>query len=223
MRSGAFVLLLWCQCLVGPALAGAWLKEEGKGFVSTSFSATYFRDIAIETYAEYGVRPDLTLGLDVGFYTLRDGSDHGFATLFMRRPLGNSDGPNRFSYELGVGAAWIAEDVTPHVKTGISWGRGLQIREQSGWVNVDASVTWDLGHDQHLSKIDATVGLNFTEQTAGMLQLYLAHLDSETYSTLAPSLVVAPKWAKFRIQMGALAPLEDLDNTAIRIGIWRDF
>ena len=223
MRSGAFVLLFWCQCLAGPALAGAWLKEEGKGFLSTSFSATYFRDIASETYAEYGVRPDLTIGIDVGFYTIRDGSQHGYATAFVRRPLGETDGVNRFSYELGIGAAWIGEDVTPHIKTGLSWGRGLQIKDKNGWINVDANVTWDLGRSLHVSKIDTTVGLNFTERTSGMLQLYLTHLDEKMYSTIAPSVVLSPKWAKFRIQVGALAPLENLDNTAIKIGIWRDF
>ncbi len=223
MRSGALIFLFCCQCLVGPAFAGAWLKEEGKGFLSTSFSANYFRDIASEIYAEYGMRSNLTIGIDVGLYTLRDGSDRGYATAFVRRPLGGSDGPHRFSYELGIGAGWTREEVTPLLKTGLSWGRGLQVKDKFGWVNVDTSVTWDLGPGQHVPKIDTTVGLNFTEQTTGMLQLYLVHLDSEIYSSLAPSLVLKPEWAKFRIQIGALAPLKNLDDAAIKIGIWREF
>lgn len=223
MRSGLFLLVAISQICASPVHAGAWLREEGTGFLSTAFSATYFRDIAAETYAEYGVRPDLTLGIDVGLYTLRNGRETGYATAFMRRPLGNPDGPSRLSYELGIGAGWVGDEVTPHIKTGLSWGRGLQLKERSGWVNIDASVTWDLGHSLHVTKLDTTVGLNFTDRTSGMLQLHVAHIDAEVYSTLAPSVILTPKWANFRIQVGALAPLENLDNTALKLGIWREF
>ena len=217
--------LLACLILLAstPLHAGAWLREQGRTFLSSTFSATYFRDIANESYIEHGWRDDITIGADVGFYTLHTGLQTGQATVFIRRPLKFGAEKSVWSYEIGIGAYWIADQVSPTIKTGVSWGRGFTFAEKSGWMNVDASVTWDLGQSLHTTKIDSTVGINLTEKFTGMLQVFSANVGGETFHSLAPSIVFAPKSNKLRLQVGALAPLDNLDSTAIRLGIWREF
>ncbi len=219
---------LWLTILILPFLAtaanaGAWLREKGSSFTSISFSATWFGDTANSSYLEYGVRDDLTLGTDIGYSNSTLGIQSGYGTIFLRRPIGKNAGPNKWAYELGVGAAWINDIVLPYVKTGLSWGRGFTIHEKSGWIAVDASVTWELSLGNRLTKIDTTVGVNFTDVTTGMVQLYLADLANDSYASIAPSLVFKPRKGKFRIQIGAETQLDNFDNPALKLGIWREF
>ncbi|MGJ8628092.1 MAG: hypothetical protein ACSHXB_14120 [Sulfitobacter sp.] len=223
MRSGLLIFIVLSSLLAGSANAGAWLREKGSSFTSVSFSSTWFLDTTNTSYLEYGLRDNLTVGADVGYATSRNGTQSGYGTLFIRRPLGQNDGPNQWAYELGVGAAWVGEEVLPYLKTGLSWGRGIKLRDTNGWMAVDASITWDVTSGLHVAKIDSTIGLNFTEVTTGMVQLYLAHLDQQTYGSIAPSIVIKPRNSKFRIQIGAESQLDDLENTGIKLGLWREF
>lgn len=217
--------LLMSVLLVLPTFghAGAWLREKGTTFTAVTFSATYFRDIANTTYIEHGLRENMTLGADVSLSSSRTGEQSGYGTIFLRMPLGKTEGKSKWAYELGLGATWRGAEVSPHLKTGLSWGRGIQIGEKYGWMAVDASITWNLGEGAHLTKIDTTVGLNFTDQTAGMVQLYLSHLDGEGFGTFAPSVIWKPKAGKFRLQLGFEAPMRNMDDTALKLGIWREF
>lgn len=223
MRSVFLLCVLMWPLLASSADAGAWLREKGSSFTSVAFTSTWFRDTTSTSYLEYGLRDDLTIGADIGYATSRNGTQSGYGTFFIRRPLGQRDRNIKWAYELGVGAAWVGDTVLPYVKTGLSWGRGIEVRDKSGWMAVDASMTWDVTSGHHLAKIDSTIGVNFTEVTTGMVQLYLAHLDSETYGSIAPSILIKPRKSKFRIQIGAESQLGHFDNTAIKIGLWREF
>jgi hypothetical protein len=223
MRSG--LLLFFCACLLWPpvANAGAWLREKGTSFTSISFSTTWFRDTANASYLEYGVRDDLTIGADIGYASSNNGTQSGYGVIFVRRPLWQNDGPNQWAYELGVGAAWVDDYVLPVVKTGISWGRGIKVRDKYGWMAVDTSIAWDVADGHHLAKIDTTVGINFTEVTTGMVQLFIANLDRDTYASIAPSIVLKPRKSKFQYQIGLETQLGNADFTGIKIGLWREF
>lgn len=223
MRFALLTLLILSTCPPTRAHAGAWLREQGTSFTAVSFSATYFRDIANTTYLEIGLRENLTLGADIGYFTSRIGQQSGFATLFMRKPLGPNTGPNKWAYEIGAGATWEGELVVPHIKTGVSWGRGYQFQDMNGWMAVDASITWDLGLGLHLTKVDTTVGLNFSDTTTGMLQLFLGNQGGEAFGTFAPSVIYKPKKRNFRIQFGAETPLDNFEDTSLKLGLWREF
>lgn len=223
MRSGLFFMVLMWPFWVSSADAGAWLREKGSSFTSVSFGSTWFRDTTNTSYLEYGLRDDLTIGADIGYATSQKGKQSGYGTIFMRRPLGQNKGPNQWAYELGVGAAWVGEAVLPYLKTGVSWGRGIKVRETHGWMAVDASMTWDVTSGLHLAKVDSTVGMNFTDITTGMVQFYLANLDQKTYASIAPSLVFKPRKGQLRFQIGAESQLGNFENTAIKLGLWRDF
>jgi len=223
MRFGFVLILVLSQCAAMSAQGGAWLREKGAGFSSVSFTTTYFGDNAISSYLEYGVRDDLTLGADIAFYTSRNGQQSGYGTVFMRRPIGPNNGPNRWAYELGVGTAWVGDLMLPHVKTGVSWGRGIEFKDKNGWMAVDTSVVWDINNGLHLTKLDGTAGLNFAEITTGMVQVYFAHLDGELYGTVAPSVLFKPRKVNFRIQIGAEIPVRNVSDAALKLGIWRKF
>lgn len=223
MRKNLYVSFCLLALSAGSAEAGAWLREKGKTFSSTAFTITADQDIANTSYLEYGLRPDLTLGADLRIAHDRLGVQDGFATLFMRRPLGDPDKTSKWAYELGLGATWDDSVVQPHVKIGLSWGRGLQWGERYGWMSVDSSYRWDITTSQGTLKVDSTIGMGFTEVTTGMLQLYLTDFDGTASASIAPSLVLQPRGREYRIQIGAETPLDDTGSTALKLGLWRTF
>lgn len=217
------VALLFVCCCAGQADAGAWLRDKGASFNSTSFTSTHSLDTTSQTYLEYGLTSKTTIIADIGFLRPRYGPHGGYATLSIRRALGPTDRKSKWTYDVGIGANWAGDVVLPHIRTGLSWGRGIEITEKTGWIAVDAAVVWDLTYALHLGKIDTTVGINFTETTAGMVQLYSGYLNGDTFGTFAPSLVLSPKFTKFRIQIGTESEIGNLRNSAVKIGLWRDF
>tara|TARA_R110002049_G_scaffold44333_3_gene129815 strand:+ start:49289 stop:49921 length:633 start_codon:yes stop_codon:yes gene_type:complete len=209
--------------LATDASAGAWLRETGSSFTATSFSGSYFLDTSQSTYIEFGLRDNLTLGADINFYNSRLGQQSGHATLFVRMPIGATDSDNRWAYELGIGATWAGEFYYPHVRAGLSWGRSVKWNDHSGWMAVDASVRRDIGIDTTVTKIDSTIGIDFTPVTTGMLQLFVTHDPAGAKAKLAPSVVISPSFSKFRFQIGTETPLGSPRDTAIKIGLWRSF
>lgn len=205
-----------------PASAGAWLRDKGAGFLSSSVAATVAGDTASTTYLEYGLTGRITLGLDVLLAGTRLGNQGGYATAFLRYPLGPTDRPAKWALEAGVGGYWIDGPVQPQLKTGLAWGRGFTLGERSGWMGVEASVMWDLRNDLHLAKIDATVGIQITKRTKGMFQIFLADLAGTTSATFAPSLLISPGKQKYTLQIGAEIP-DNGSEVALKIGFWRTF
>lgn len=203
--------------------AGPWLREQGSAFMEVSFASTYTLDTASQTYLEYGLSDKTTVIADIGMFRPRNALHGGIATFSLRRALSAPDATSKWAYELGAGVGWLGDEILPHFRTGVSWGRGTSWAETSGWMTVEAAVIWDLTYAQHVSKVDATLGVNFTDITTGMLQLYTAHVDGTTIATLAPSLVFKPEKGKFRVKLGGEAEIGNWDNSALKIGLWRDF
>lgn len=218
------LVLIMCAILFAQsAVAGPWLREKGSGFMAASFASTYYLDTASQTYLEYGLTDTTTLIADVGYLRPRYALGGGYATLSMRRALGSPDAKSKWAYELGVGVGWLGSETLPHLRTALSWGRGMNWGDKSGWATVEAAVIWDLMHEQHVTKIDTTLGMNFTDVTAGMLQIYTAHLEGGSIATFAPSLIFSPKKSKFRLQLGAESEVGNPGNSAIKLGLWREF
>jgi len=219
-----FIILsfLTISCAHG-AQAGPWLREKGSTFTAVSVSGTYYLDTANQTFIEYGLTDKMTVVADIGMVQPRLSYQTGYATLSVRRALSAPEAGSKWAYELGLGVGWVGTQTLPHIRTGLSWGRGIKIKEKSGWMTVEAAVVWDLAYALHVAKVDATVGMDFTEFTSGMLQLYTAHIADGSVATLAPSLVFSPKFTKFRIQVGTESELGQLDNSAVKIALWREF
>lgn len=217
------IALLICFSMTRPAWAGAWLRDKGSSFVSSSFTLNRLEDQSSGTYVEYGWRENLTIGADLSFANSHLGLQSGAVTFFLRRPLGKTDRENKWAYEVGAGTAWVQDYMLPHVKVGLSWGRGIQLGEKYGWMGVEGNVFWDVSQGRSAAKLDGTLGFNFTDVTAGMLQIYLARIDRQIYGTFAPSILIKPKNKNFRLQIGAEAPFGAFADTSIKLGLWREF
>lgn len=203
--------------------AGPWLRERGTTFTAASVTSTYYLDTASQSYTEHGLTETITLVTDIGASRSRHNLMSGYATISMRRALSASDAKSKWAYEVGVGSAWVNDRFLPHVRTGLSWGRGMTWGKKSGWMTVEGAVIWDMTHQLHVSKVDTTVGINFTASTTGMLQVFTANVARQNIASIAPSLVFKPKITKFKIQIGSDSEIGNLSNTALKIGIWREF
>lgn len=219
----SLILPLACLCLAQGAAAGPWLREKGSTFTAVSFATTYYLETASQTYIEYGLNEKTTLVADIGLARLHNSPDGGFVTLSLRRALSAPDARTKWAYEMGMGVGWIGDETLPHLRTGLSWGRGTTWGEKTGWMTVEGAVNWDLTHELHVTKLDATLGVNFTDVTSGMLQLYTAYVAGNSIATIAPSFVISPKSTKIRVQIGSESQIGNLGNSALKIGLWREF
>ncbi|MEP1766896.1 MAG: hypothetical protein ABJJ53_09715 [Sulfitobacter sp.] len=217
-----FVLHI-CLCLAQTAQAGPWLREKGAAFLAVSFSTTYFLDTSSQTYLEYGLTDKMTIIADIGIARLRNSPTGGYTTLSFRRSILPADRTSKLAYELGVGTGWIGDEFLPHVRTGLSWGRGISMGKKSGWTTIESAVNWDLTNQLHVAKLDATLGINFTDVTAGMMQIYSAHTVYDSIATIAPSIIISPKNGKYRPQIGTESQIGNIQNSVLKLGLWRDF
>ncbi len=140
LRILAIVLLI---LNISPATAGAWMRDKGSGYSSTTLSTTLSQDFSESTYLEFGVRDDLTLGAEVAFYTFSTGIQSGTAMVFLRRPIGGRDRPNLWAYELGFAAGWPADIPGPYSWGGLRWGGGCQLSVLNGGMWDDAWLSND--------------------------------------------------------------------------------
>lgn len=217
------VFMLCVLALPKTASAGPWLREKGTAFLSTSVTANYFLDTTSQTYLEYGLTNKTTIIADIGFLRPRYVYGGGNVTLSLRRALSKPDATSKWAYELGVGVGWNYEGVLPTIRTALTWGRGVNWGKKSGWATVEAAGLWDINDSRHVIKIDGTVGINFTEVTGAMLQLYTSHQKGSSIATIAPSLIISPKKSKFRIQIGGESEIGNRVNSKLKISLWREF
>ena len=208
-----------------PAFAGAWLRESGTGFISSTAIASLNRDLGQTTYLEYAVRDDVTLGAELGFHTAASGRQSGTASFFVRRPLVKQRWPNVWAYELGMGVGWTGDLVLPNIKAGISWGRGYRLNEINGWMAIDTSVLWDVYKGEYLAKLDGTLGVNFTPRLTGMLQVFYSGWADADATYFAPSVVFRPLTARpqIRLQVGAKTLIGEPTSVTLKFSLWRNF
>jgi len=196
-----------------PAAAGAWLRGVGDGFLSWTFKIQD-GDGAVgysTAYAEYGMNPDLTVGLDMGSDELGDYK----ALAFVLMPISREG--TQVVFELAAGTLQGGAAIRP----GISVGRGWNWHDLGGWWNVDtrARVT---GEDTALA-IDATLGITVWEGTMliGQLQEGGPLTDPE-FLRLSGSVV----WKALpgqHIEVGLSTGLIEAEDFGVKIGTWRSF
>lgn len=218
-----FILTVFILVFPQHLAAGPWLRDKGSSFTAVSIAGNYALETANQTYLEYGLTDTTTLIGDVGMARFHYIPNTGYATFSIRRALGPKEAASKWAYELGLGAGWVGEEILPHVRTALSWGRGITLGKKPGWMTVEGTVLWDVTYALHVAKVDTTVGLNATKKTKAMVQIFSAHAVGETIATLAPSVVYSPANTKFSILLGAESQIGQWDNTAVKIGIWREF
>jgi hypothetical protein len=210
-----FCLLVWscCGLAAGPARAGAWLRAEGDGFASWSIKVQDGADTKgySTLYAEYGLNPDLTGGLDIG----SDEEGEYKALAFVLMPIRRDD--LHIAFQLAAGA--IADD--PALRPGISVGRGLRISGRDGWANIDIRAAIMPG-DVDLS-IDATLGWAVWEGTKMIWQLQQGGALADPDFLRATASVVWQVAPRRHIEIGATTSLINAEDFGVQIGVWQTF
>ncbi|WP_299727213.1 hypothetical protein [uncultured Tateyamaria sp.] len=215
-------MLLALLLLPLPAGAGAWMRDEGKTFLS--FGATVDEDQRVDgsIYVEHGLRPKLTLGFkaDMAMDMTTGQPGDGTAFIFLRKPIPTGDRAYKLAYEVGVGGTFGSETV-PLVRAGLSFGRGVTVWGKSGWVTLDTAVEWETQSEEATFKVDGTVGLTLSDHFQVMMQVFWSRSEIDQATTLAPSLIWRPKpEGSTRYQLGVES---EEGIVALKLGLWRDF
>lgn len=232
MRFSPPLLVVFGCVLASQSWGGAWLREEKTGFVSFSTKLAQVDDTGDTTtehyvFGEFGLRSRLTVGVSAnvtpgadGIHSL-DTTGSGYA--FIRLPLGPSDRSGKLSTELGLGADYTYEETNGFIKTGLSWGRGITLADQTGWANVDGSVQLSFGTKAHAFKLDATLGVSVSKQVQIMAHSFF-EMDEYGNSTIfAPALAWAPKGGKTRYVVAYEKRAGRSSDTGVKFSFWRDF
>lgn len=174
----------------GPALAGAWPREEGAFFVAAGGNVVLFGDAARPVYydptlyLEYGLTPRVTVGIDG--YTADKGTA-GSLLGFVSLSFGSLDRPARTAVSVAAGATRIPTGVTePTARLGLHWGRGLE----RGWMSADYTMTFGTVLDRFQEKLSLTRGHHFSDNWTGVLTAEAGlGLELDFYAKISPSLV----------------------------------
>lgn len=219
----------------GPAMAGAWPREAGTGFVSLSQwqsggGGTGYTAL----YLEYGLTRRLTLGVDAG----RSVAGRGKAVVFLRTPIMRVLG-GRVALELGYGE--ISRQ--PVMRPGLSWGRSLSRPRWQGWVAVDTRLEWGLDSKTLDEKTDFTLGVTLRdpqgkpEDWTFMLQLQTGVVDigkqlfllqtegiepGASFLRLVPSITYELRDG-MHLELAFFHALDATGSQGIKLGLWSRF
>lgn len=209
--------------MAAPASGGAWLRDPGTGFASAS--ATVRSDASLDAptyetsiYAEYGLRPGVTVGLDVFERPVAAGHILAFA----RVPLGARDGRHRFAVELGVGAHHVGSDWAPMYRAALAYGRGFA-NPSGGWFGIDAAVEKRQGSGPELYKVDAALGLARRGRWQPMIQIETAYAEGFGFAwALIPSLILHDNQDR-RWVFGVEARSAQIETLGLKFALWQTF
>ncbi|QFS81443.1 hypothetical protein FIU97_01170 [Roseivivax sp. THAF40] len=217
------VLLLACTfgLLPASAIAGAWPREKGTGFVSTvtylSWPQNYllWESYAPETrydtlYLEYGLTARWTVGLDLG----RSVSGAEKVVAFARRPLARPDAWLQIAAEIGAGQI----DGDTVLRPGLSLGYGWD----GGWVNADLLAEHFSDRSETDVKLDLTYGRTLGRHKLMMQVQAGKQAGDEAFVRLVPS-IVTPIWRKVSLEIGATYGVTGDESMGLKLGIWTEF
>ena len=215
----ALLLSLWPPW----ATAGPWTRDIGSYFLSVSTMPSWARDQGIAgpgnayhaLYLEYGLRENLTLGLDLGY----SGTGTAKAVAFLRYPLNPPDATLRLAVDLGLGQI----DGAPVIRPGLSLGRAFETDLGYGWLAIDslAEIRTDSGDMDF--KMDVTVGLTVARGHKYMMQIQsAAPAMRDAYVRIAPSVAI-PFGPGRHLEIGGSYGLSGDDSVGVKLGLWQEF
>ena len=233
------LLVMFCCLLAGHANAGAWPRAAGTGFASAGvWHAVDDTDSYATLFAEYGLLPRLTIGLDAG----RSVSGQTKAVVFLRAPLGRTLGLLTAG-EIGLGE--IAGQ--PVLRPGLSFGHEISTRMGQGWLSVDTLLEADLETRRLDLKADITLGFTphvmtgqaeappsgwtlMLQLQTGLVDLHESLLQLQTegivpepsFLRLAPSVTYRIN-DRTRLEFGFYRGLRDTRERGLKFGVWTTF
>ena len=169
-------------------MAAAWTRAEGTGFTSqsTKFFTTEltsgadppFRKATAATYIEYGLYEGVTIGGELDYAARADGAEESLTRVFVRTRLWKSDN-DVLSGEIGggypvldaVSADSSARDVTPDLRIGLAYGRGLAWGA-GGWAEAALTFRKRFRSPADEIKLDLTLGYRPSDEIVLMGQIF---------------------------------------------------
>lgn len=221
-----WILPIICWFWAVSAQAGAWPREAGSFFVSLSVDQA-----RAQLYAEYGMKGDWTMGVEVSMPKGRRLPD---VTGFMYRPIWRGAGGAILSFGLAMeqrethaAAVWpiLKGEAEIATRAGLFWGKGFQTGWGDGWAAVDAQVerlvTTDWLNEGLTYKLDASIGLKPTKRLMLIAQAQawrradtrMLRLETTAgWSLGKATLVLQPS-------VGVIGP----KDPRVKLGLWVEF
>ncbi|WP_425045148.1 hypothetical protein [Primorskyibacter sp. S87] len=208
------------MALLQPAYAGAWLREPGTAFLAATMTARSDPNLpgtSSTLYAEYGLWPALTLGLDINEH----GNLTGHALAFLRLPMARNLNDWSLAIELAAGADHIGPDWARMQKLTLSAGRGFQSPWGNGWFLVDTAFEYRSGLGQAIYKLDTTLGLSTGSKLRPLLQIETSQIkEGEFFWTVTPSLMFDWKDTTWLI---GFERKSIQSGVGVKLGLWQTF
>ncbi|TMV10122.1 hypothetical protein FGK63_03415 [Ruegeria sediminis] len=216
------ISILLALALAKPALAGAWLREKGSAFTALSVTAhrtgegTYYHKSSV--YAEWGMAPWLTLGLDAN-----ERQDfNGHALVFARLPVADLGAAGRLAAEFGLGTRHRQMDWRTTYKATLSWGKGFAAGRGEGWIALDAAVEFPSAEDR-IRKLDLTAGLSSGRRFDPLLQIETSRIRGRaTYWSATPSLMIRSRGVRAVWLLG-VEHNSAFPRPGLKLALWREF
>ncbi|WP_041669196.1 hypothetical protein [Cereibacter sphaeroides] len=222
--------------LPASGLAGPWARETGRVFLTLSQQQDGAGESWTGLWAEYGLTPRITLGLDAG----RSGRGDGKLILWAQKAW--ERGPHRIAASAGLGAVRLEGALAPLAQLGGAWGRGIETRFGPGWLALEMrgivtgrNVTLEQRLDAQTvatvaflvpetsAKAELTLGLSPRDRLKVIEQLQLEYgRDSGFDARLATSLVYDLA-RPTKLEMGLILPIESASEPALKLGLWLEF
>ena len=221
-------LVLLCALIsAGQAAAGAWPREAGHAFIDLSADAA-----RAKLYAEYGLKGDFTVGIEV---THPKGRRLPDVVQFVHHPI------HRFANGaiLSGGVAYevretIAAGRMPELKgvaesavrVGLFFGKGFSSRFGDGWMTLDGQVervvTTDWLGQPYAFKLDATIGVKPVDRLIVFVQAQTYRRDPDPMSLrLEPA--AALKFGRAQLVVSPSVALTGKRDPRVKLGLWPDF
>jgi hypothetical protein len=219
-----FMIFFWLWAVT--AHAGAWPREAGSVFIA--FSADHTR---AQVYAEYGLKGDWSLGVEVSMPRGRRLPD---VTSFIHYPVWRGAGGAILSAgtameqretQAAVALPQLKGAVELAARAGLFWGKGFQTPWGDGWATVDLQVekliTMDWLNAGLTYKLDAGIGLKPMDRLMLMAQAQAWRRGGEQTVRVETSVA----WAFRRMHLvlspsvGVIGPKEP----RLKLGLWVEF
>lgn len=218
------LVILLALAMGTPLWAGAWMREEGKTFMSVTGTVRHDGQLLSQEtsiYIDYGFKPRLSLGLDIN----ESPGNAGHALIYARLPIVAGDKPYRIAAELALGGHHDRGKWHGMLKATLSYGRGFQSRWGSGWMAADAAVERRMGSPKPLYKLDATLGLSSTKGWARpLLKLETALMPGKDLIwAISPGLMFDSKNGKNTYVIGLEHRRAERSKLGISFSLWRNF
>ena len=213
------MLLLW------PALAaaGPWPRDEGTLFIAAggNFLLSEGAELPVHydptLYAEYGLRPRLTLGADL--YTADTGRIAS-VFVFVAADIAPEDAQLRRMAGVGLGYRRNPDGSEEAlIRPSLSVGQGLP----NGWLAFDGSATWGLSDRTWRPKGDFTWGRSWTDRLTTTFQIQTGTgFSGDHYAKISPTVVWSLTPA-IKVNLGAVQALTGDRGGALKFETWLTF